>query len=113
MDISVTYWAYRRKIRLIEDNAKSRHLKIYLQRDFAADVYLSESKNTHAYLPPYTLYSVHVYIYSIFTNTGKGEVVELNQREGERRGNISAGSKYQSPPLVLAASIGTSRLHWY
>jgi hypothetical protein len=33
----------RRKIRLIEGNAKYRHLKTYLSKDFAAGVYLSEA----------------------------------------------------------------------
>ncbi len=33
----------RRKIRLKEGNAKCRHQKIYLERDFAAAIYLPEA----------------------------------------------------------------------
>ncbi len=37
---------YRRKIRLIEGNAKCRHLKkLTYKRNFAAGVYLSEAQN--------------------------------------------------------------------
>ncbi len=35
----------RRKIRLVEGGAKCRHLQNYLQRDFAAVVYLSKAQN--------------------------------------------------------------------
>ncbi len=56
-------------------------LKIYLYRDFATSVYLSEAQNPIP-LPPYTLYTC---IHSILIDTGKGgEGWELNQREGER-----------------------------
>jgi hypothetical protein len=77
----------RRKIRLIESNAKCCHLKKLickgtLQRDFAAVVYLSEAQNPVQ--PPPPLQSVYVYT----VHTGKGGGGDLNQREGER-GNSS------------------------
>jgi hypothetical protein len=47
------YRSNRRKIRLIEVNAKCRHFKkIDLERDFAVDVYRSKAQNT---IPPHTL----------------------------------------------------------
>jgi hypothetical protein len=44
----------RRKIRLMESNAKCCHLKKLIQRDCAAGVYLSEAQNPIP-PPPYTL----------------------------------------------------------
>jgi hypothetical protein len=47
--------------------------KSYLERDFAADVYLSEA--TLPPMTPYTplLHTVHVYTVCILIHTGKGE----------------------------------------
>jgi hypothetical protein len=57
---------------------------IYLLRDFAAGVYLSE---THNHIPPPLLtHCIRVYIY-LFTQ-GRGGGGDLNQSEGGR-GNIS------------------------
>jgi hypothetical protein len=54
----------RRKVSLIEGNAKCRHIKINLYRDFVADVYLSEAT------PLYTLYMcMQVYLFT----QGRGE----------------------------------------
>jgi hypothetical protein len=65
----------RRKIRLLEGNAKCRHLKkLNLKRDFVAGVYLSEAQN-----PISSPFSVYVYTVYLFT---KGRGGELNQREG-------------------------------
>jgi hypothetical protein len=65
------YWQ-RRKIRLIEGNAKCR----YLKRDFAAGVYLSEAQNP---IPPPPLHPVYMYTVHLFA---RGEEGEVNQREG-------------------------------
>jgi hypothetical protein len=75
--------SYPRKIRLIEDNAKCRHLKSDLERSFVASLYLS-------YPPPPRHNSTFVHI---LIHTGKGGV--LNQREGESTDHKAAGSKYQ------------------
>jgi hypothetical protein len=57
-----------RKIRLIEGNAKCRHLKSDLERDFAAALYLPEPPPvTHC-----TLYSVHTYVYLFTQGRGGG-----------------------------------------
>jgi len=66
----------RRKIRLIEGNAKCRHLK----RDFETGVYLSEVQN------PIPLPLAHcIRVYSILIRTGKGGRVEPERRlEGQQ-----------------------------
>jgi len=66
----------RRKIRLIEGNAKNCPIKGLCRR-----FYLSEAKNP---IPPplYTLCTVYLF------TPGRGEGEEVNQREGER-GNSS------------------------
>jgi hypothetical protein len=63
----------RRKIRLIEGNAKCRRKKIDLQMDFAAGVYLSEAQNPIPLPPPHTQYTY---------SCREGGVRGLNQREG-------------------------------
>ncbi len=69
-----------RKISLIEGIAKCRHLKkIYLYRDFAAGVYLSEAQNP---IPP-PLHTVYVYSiqYTVYLFTqGRGGRVEQERR---------------------------------
>jgi hypothetical protein len=67
----------RSKIRLIEDNAKCRHLKNDLKRDFPAGVYLSEAQKPY---PP-TLQTV--YVYSIHIHTGKGRIELQRRLEGQ------------------------------
>ncbi len=62
-----------RKKRLIEGNAKCRHIK-----DFAAGVYLSDAQNPIA---PYTLYTCILYTNSHRKGVRGGE---LKQREGVR-----------------------------
>jgi hypothetical protein len=62
-----------RKIRLIESNAKCRHLKSDLESDFAAAFYLTEPP------PRHTLYSVHTYVY-LFTQGRGGGAREKGNR---------------------------------
>jgi hypothetical protein len=75
----------RRKIRLIEANAKCRHLKklkIDLCRDFAAGVYLSEAQKPYPSSRP--LHTVYVYTVYVFTQ-GRGGGVEPERRlEGQQ-----------------------------
>jgi hypothetical protein len=61
----------RSKIRLTEGNAKCRQLKkSTLQRDFAADVYLSEAQNP---ISPPPLYVYSVYLFTKGRGGGGGE----------------------------------------
>jgi hypothetical protein len=83
----------RRKIRLIKDNAKCRHLqKFTCKRDFAAGVYLSEGPEPH--LRPLK----HcICVYGILIHTWKGG--RLGRVEPERRFEgqrfTKLGRKYQ------------------
>jgi hypothetical protein len=62
--------------------------KIYLKRDFAAGVYLSEEK-------PHTPTLTHcIRVYSILIHTGKGRRVEP-ERRGEGQQFTKLGRKYQ------------------
>jgi hypothetical protein len=73
--------ADRRKIRLIEDYAKCRHLKNDLERGFAAAISLSEASSSLVYpLPP--CYTIFTDIYFYLFTLGRGGV--LNQRAEER-----------------------------
>jgi hypothetical protein len=74
--------------RLIEGNAKCRHLRrIYLERDFAAGVYLSEAHNP---IPPLT----HcIRVYSILIHTGKGERESRTREMGKGASLLKDGTK--------------------
>jgi hypothetical protein len=65
---------HRKKIRLIEGNAKCCHLKINLKRDCAAGVYMSESQNPIPH--PHTVYLYTVYLFT----QGRGGGVEPERR---------------------------------
>jgi hypothetical protein len=77
----------RRKIRLIECNAKCRYLKKFTCKGTLLQVfYLSEAPSPPMtpYYPPYTLYTCT--IYSILIHTGKGgEGVELTREKATGR----------------------------
>jgi hypothetical protein len=77
----VQYPFARRKIRLVEGNAKCCHLK-KLTKGTLRQVFICLRPGT-PYPPPYTLYTCIQYTYSHREGGG-----ELNQREGER-GNSS------------------------
>jgi hypothetical protein len=64
--------------------------KIYLYRDFAAVLYLSEAHSpSHEPIPlPLTHCTVYVYKVYLFTNSGRRVGGKINQRE-YLRGNIS------------------------
>jgi hypothetical protein len=87
----------RRKIRLKEGNAKCRHLKNDLKRDFAAGVYLSESQN-----PIFRTYTLYTHIYSKFIHTGKGG--EFNQRKGYRGSFIVPATRNSSDQQAVLAN---------
>ncbi len=73
--------APRRKIRLIEGNARCRHLKILTCKGTLRHVFICLRPRTQ-YHPP--LHTVYVYTYSILIRTGKGERVEPERRgEGQ------------------------------
>jgi hypothetical protein len=81
----------RRKIRITEGNTNV----IYLLRDFAAGVYLSEAQNPIPPPPPLT-HSIRVYIILINTDKGGGgmKTVESERRlEGQQFTKL--GQKYQ------------------
>ncbi len=59
-----------RKIRLIEGNAKCRHLKY--QRDFAEGVFLSEAQNPIRIPPLHTVYVYRVYFFTQKRGGGGG-----------------------------------------
>jgi hypothetical protein len=59
---------YRRKIRIIEGNAKCRHLKTLTCKDTLLQVFISLRPEPHAQ-PLYTLYTVY-----LFTQGGGGGV---------------------------------------
>ena len=72
----------RRKIRLIEGNAKCRHLKKVTSKGTLRQVFICLRPRT-AY-PPSPLHTVYcTRTVHLFTQ-GRGEGRELNQREGER-----------------------------
>jgi hypothetical protein len=77
----------RRKIRLIEGNAKCRHLKNGLERDFASARFLTKAPSL----------TVHKYIY-LFTQ-GRGEDIGESERRGEgQHGKVQItklGRRYQ------------------
>jgi hypothetical protein len=74
----------RKKIGLTESKAQCRYLKNYLQRDFAAGVYLSELRPPSLldpYTPPPPALTHCKRVYSTLIPTGKGGGGS-NQREG-------------------------------
>jgi len=71
----------------------------YLERDFAAAVYLSESPTQTGPLPLYSLYSVYVHV---LIHRGKRRGVVLNQREGRGATGESTDHKDESKiPTLL------------
>jgi hypothetical protein len=68
---------YRRKIRLIEGNAKCHHLKKFTCNGTLRHVVISEAQNP---ISPPPLHTVYMYTIYLFTQAGVGG--ELNQREG-------------------------------
>ncbi len=76
------YVLNRRKIRLIEGNAKSHHLKKFTCKETLRQVFICLRPRT----PNPPLHTVYVYIEYLFTQ-GRG-AGEFNRREGER-GNSS------------------------
>ncbi len=84
-----TLYFHRRKIRLIEDNARCHHLQNWPTKGLCGRCFMSEAQNSTP--PPHKhciVYSVYVYTIYLFTQGGGGVGAELNQREGER-GNSS------------------------
>ncbi len=80
------YTAVHRKIRLIESNAKSCHLKKLTCKGTLGQVFICRRPRTpYPPPPPYTLYTCIQYTYS-YMEGGKGR--ELYHREGEM-GNSS------------------------
>jgi hypothetical protein len=62
---------HRRKIRLIEGNAKCRHLKKLTCKGTLRQVFICLRPRTPY---PTPLHTVYVYMYSILIHTGKGEI---------------------------------------
>ncbi len=72
---------YRRKIRLIEGNAKCRYLKKFTCKGTLRQVFICLRPRTP--YPPYTQYTCILYVqYTYSHGEGGGGVRELNQREG-------------------------------
>ncbi len=92
--------AGRRKIRLIEGNEKCRHIKKWLVRDFAADIYLPDAPLTH------TEY-IHIPI-PVLIHRGRG----VNRGEGQQgRVQITKGGrKYQLNGLLYTQEIVSKTL---
>ncbi len=91
--------AQRRKIRLIENNAKCRYLKSWPVKGFCDRCFicLRPVPSFDPILPPYTLHTCIQYIYS----HREGERRRANQREAREAMLHEAGRKYQQDWLYL------------
>jgi hypothetical protein len=88
---------YRRKIRLIEGNAKCRHLKKLTWKGLCGRFLCVWGPEP--YTPRYTLYTCIQYTYS-HREGGRGRRVKP-ERRGERQQFIKLGRKYQHDWLYL------------
>jgi hypothetical protein len=75
-------------------------LKVYLYRDFAAGVYLSEAQNT-IHLPPYSLYTCIQYTY-LQREGGRGKVKPEGRWEGQQFTKLDR--KYQHDWMYLQST---------
>ncbi len=79
---SIRYCSTRRKIRLLEGNAKCRHLKELNLKGTLRQVFISLWPRTlYPYPLPYTLFTCIVYTTVYFFTQGRGGVVEPGRRE--------------------------------
>ncbi len=100
--ITSTVRQTRRKIRLIEDDAKYQHLKELTCKGTLRQVFISAWGPEPQTSPPYTLLCIFIYSTSIFLHTGKGEGgrVEPERRlEGQQLTKLIR--KYQHDWLYL------------
>jgi hypothetical protein len=72
-----------RKIRLIEANAKCRHLKNYPVKGLAAGFSLSEAQNLKP-PPPHPPHTQCILVYTVVYLFTQGRGGRFNQREGEK-----------------------------
>ncbi len=94
----------RRKIRLVEGNAKRRHKKNWPAKGLCGRCLSVLGLEPHT-LPPYTLYTCIQYTYS-HGEGGGGRVEPERRREGQQFTNL--GRKYQHDCLYFQ-SINTCR----
>ncbi len=90
----------RKKIRLIEDNEKCRHLKSIVCKETLRRVFIFLRPRTSY---PSPLYTLHIYLYKVYLFTqkrGDGEILEPERRL-ERQQLTKLGRIYQRDRLYL------------